>query len=368
MIKEHARKLEGDVKCVEYCDPQAIMRDPLVSVMMATYNHAAPYIGQAIEGVLSQKTSFPIELVIGEDQSTDATRQIVLDYANQHPSIIRVVSSESNVGARRNGWRTHWSCRGKYLAICEGDDYWHDPLKLEKQIKMLEADDEMVLVHTDVDFFYQLRQVRIPQFQRRRGFRFDESLSRKQRFDAILLGAEICYTPTVVYRLAIMHEIMREDRFVFQDTYFPMGDTSRWLELSLRGRFGYLDESTTTFRRIAESATRGKDYQRLAQFTLKSIELRLYYKQKYGTDGEVQFNRQISRMGLDVLYRACIAGDPNSACQLRELLPQMDWVNWSLYCVAMFRPLNALFRSCVWLPLSIRRYYRKIRFGIESSI
>ena len=111
--------------------------EPLVSIEIITYNHA-PFIRQCIEGVLMQKTTFPYELVIGEDCSTDGTREIVLDYAQKYPEIIRVITSESNVGAFENEKRAYFACRGKYIAICEGDDYWTDPDKLQKQVDFLE--------------------------------------------------------------------------------------------------------------------------------------------------------------------------------------------------------------------------------------
>ena len=78
---------------------------PLVSVKTITYNHE-PYIRQCIEGVLMQKTDFPIEYVIGEDCSTDGTREIVAAYAQQYPDVIRLITSDRNVGARQNALRT----------------------------------------------------------------------------------------------------------------------------------------------------------------------------------------------------------------------------------------------------------------------
>ena len=98
------------------------MDTPLVSVKMITYNHG-PYIADAIEGVLMQKTDFRIELVIGEDCSTDDTRQIVLNRQSEHPDVVRVVTSDRNVGMHKNGDRVLRACRGKYIAVCEGDDY-----------------------------------------------------------------------------------------------------------------------------------------------------------------------------------------------------------------------------------------------------
>ena len=122
------------------------MTQPLVSISMITYNHA-PFIAQAIEGVLQQKTTFPFELVIGEDCSTDNTREIVSEYHKKHPDIFRVIASDKNIGATRNSLRTLKACQGKYIAYCEGDDYWHHPYKLQKQVDYLESHQECGLVY-----------------------------------------------------------------------------------------------------------------------------------------------------------------------------------------------------------------------------
>lgn len=114
---------------------------PLVSIRTSTYNHG-PYIKQCIEGVLMQKTNFPFEYIIGEDFSTDETREIVFEYARKFPNVIRVITADYNVGSKANGRRCINACRGKYMAICEGDDYWVDPLKLQKQVDFLEKNPE----------------------------------------------------------------------------------------------------------------------------------------------------------------------------------------------------------------------------------
>jgi len=111
---------------------------PKVSVAMFTYNHE-PFIAQAIESVLAQKTTFPIELVIGEDYSTDGTRAIVKRFAEARPDVIRVFLREQNVGAKENAREVLAACRGEYTALLEGDDYWTSPNKLEKQVQLLEA-------------------------------------------------------------------------------------------------------------------------------------------------------------------------------------------------------------------------------------
>lgn len=143
MIGPFSRRYDRETKVPysEISDPSLIPQNPVVSVGVTTFNHEA-YISGTIEGVLMQKTEFPIELVIGEDCSTDKTREIVLDYQSKHPKTIRVLVSERNVGAMRNYFRTMNTCRGKYLALCEGDDYWTDPDKLRKQVAFLNDNTE----------------------------------------------------------------------------------------------------------------------------------------------------------------------------------------------------------------------------------
>jgi glycosyltransferase involved in cell wall biosynthesis len=116
-------------------------RHPKVSVLMITYNHAK-YIGQAIESVLMQKTTFPMEVVIGEDCSTDGTRAIVQTYSQRYPELIRAILPETNQGPFHNLRRTLNACRGEYVAGLEGDDYWTDPNKLQIQADFLDSHPE----------------------------------------------------------------------------------------------------------------------------------------------------------------------------------------------------------------------------------
>jgi len=123
-----------DIPCIETSDPEKLCKNPVVSVHMMTYNHE-PYIRQAIEGVMMQKTDFEFELVIGEDCSQDKTREICFEYQKKYPDKIRVLWWHENVSKLGGNWRRVLArCRGDYIAFCEGDDYWIDPLKLQKQV------------------------------------------------------------------------------------------------------------------------------------------------------------------------------------------------------------------------------------------
>ncbi len=109
-----------------------------LSVAMITYNQER-FIGQALEGVLSQKVNFDYEIVIGEDCSTDGTRAIVADFARRYPDRMVPIFRELNVGAMQNFAETLATCRGEYVAFLEGDDYWTRDDKLQMQVDFLDS-------------------------------------------------------------------------------------------------------------------------------------------------------------------------------------------------------------------------------------
>ena len=112
---------------------------PLVSVAIVSYN-LERWLPRAIDSALAQRTDFPIEIVIGDDCSTDSTLSILRSYQEQHPNVIRVLEREKNLGMSRNYYATFEQCRGKYIAWLDADDYWTDPEKLAVQAQTLEAD------------------------------------------------------------------------------------------------------------------------------------------------------------------------------------------------------------------------------------
>jgi glycosyltransferase involved in cell wall biosynthesis len=118
---------------------------------MITYNHEK-YIREAIEGVLMQQVDFNVELIIADDNSPDNTEQIVADIIGSHPNgkWIRYTKHKSNKGMMPNFVWSLEQCKGKYIALCEGDDYWTDPYKLQKQVDFLERNEEYVACFHDV--------------------------------------------------------------------------------------------------------------------------------------------------------------------------------------------------------------------------
>ena len=112
---------------------------PMVSVAITAFNSAS-WLPRALDSVLKQRTSFPIEIVIGDDCSQDATISVARSYQQQHPNLISVLERTKNVGIQRNYYETFEKCRGKYIAWLDADDYWTDPEKLAIQVETMESD------------------------------------------------------------------------------------------------------------------------------------------------------------------------------------------------------------------------------------
>ena len=123
-----------------------------VSVCMITYRHEA-FIGQVIESVLMQQTDFAVELVIGEDCSSDATRAIAQDYERRYPAQVRVLTQAIRLGIMPNLMATMAACTGEFVAFLEGDDYWTDPTKLQRQVEALRTNADCAMCFHDAEAF-----------------------------------------------------------------------------------------------------------------------------------------------------------------------------------------------------------------------
>lgn len=256
---------------------------PLVSVKMITYNHA-PYIANAIERVLSQKTNFNFELVIGEDCSTDGTRDIVFQYAKKHPNIIKVITSTENVGMRKNGARTQNACRGKYIAYCEGDDYWHCDKKLQIQVNYLESHPECGLVCSDYDVFFTENDKLINNYIKYNGWKFPESLSVKDFVEPNSYINKVVFTCTVLARKKLIDSIKQADPYLHSNDHFKMGDTQLWAEISQKEKVHLIDRSLATYQILPESAANTKIPIKHLKFRLSMHQMRLYLCEKYDVD------------------------------------------------------------------------------------
>lgn len=124
------------------------MMKPVISVIVTTYNHEK-YISECLEGILLQKNCPEFEIVIGNDCSTDKTGEIISQYADKYPDKIVVLKRDKNLGMLQNLKDCFKNCKGEFIAICEGDDYWIDNKKLKKQYMALEKNTDALMCFSD---------------------------------------------------------------------------------------------------------------------------------------------------------------------------------------------------------------------------
>lgn len=231
-----------NVPGIEISDRARLCRTPLVSVAMITYNHGR-FIRRAIEGVMEQVTSFEFELIIGDDCSTDDTSEICRELQRKYPDRIRLIWWHENVSHGRSGnlRRVSERCRGKYVALCEGDDYWTDPHKLQKQVDYLESHPECAIC------FHPVRVVWDDGRHPDSVFPIDfhrYALARPNLHE--LLKKNFIQTNSVMYR-------WNADGKLWGD--FPLyelpGDWMLHLLHARAGRIGYIDEIMSVYRRNA---------------------------------------------------------------------------------------------------------------------
>jgi len=144
----------------EISAPEVWARSPLLSILTITYNHAA-FITECLASAMRQHTTFPTEMVIGEDCSTDGTRAICEEYQRRHPDRIRLLLPPVNRGRYENFRQAFAACRGRYVALLEGDDYWTVPDKLQRQVDLLEAHPEWALSFHNVCILEDNRPTRL---------------------------------------------------------------------------------------------------------------------------------------------------------------------------------------------------------------
>jgi glycosyltransferase involved in cell wall biosynthesis len=209
---------------------------------MVAYNHEK-YIGQAIESVLSQKTTFPFELVISEDYSTDRTRAIVIDYARRYPAIIQPVLGERNIGAARNYMRAISACRGEYIAMMDSDDYWTNDDKLQQQADFLDA-------HPDYSTCFH-SSVKV----REQDGTWEASALWNENWRNVPRGAKAAYTLEDVLAgsfLATSATMFRRGLFgafpAWFGRHFYVADHALHALNAEHGPFGYIDQDMSVYR------------------------------------------------------------------------------------------------------------------------
>lgn len=264
-----------------------------VSVRCATYNHVH-YIRQCLDGFVIQKTNFKFEVIVHDDASTDGTADIVREYAEKYPDIIKPMFEKENQYSRNlTAMNEAINARlvGKYVAICEGDDYWTDPFKLQKQFDFMES-------HLKCSLCFHSHNLLFPDGQIKEHIKRD----KKEKYtvkDFIWRGAEFVTTNSMLFRNELY--LKYEDRPDYWK-YCDVGDYPLLLHLALNGEVYYLDGIYSVYRvnSVGSVSRRRCSFHELMQSYRKSM---LFYNRfnEY-TDNKYWFFVTIKKMRIFIRY------------------------------------------------------------------
>lgn len=284
----------------------------MVAARCMTYNQAA-YIEDTLHGFAIQETTFPVVYIIVDDASTDDEPNVIKRWASRNLSsnggsiwsdvpygslavaplkdkpnqlfvflLLHENHYQSGNGKRRLEYIAEWCDNAKYHAICEGDDYWIHPMKLQKQVVFMEENSDAGIIHTDCSS-YNESTGSFHHFINRKET-INSSIDTTKSKDNIVqyykgeLNIRFC---TVLIRASTMTMIRNADPFLF-DGHLSLGDSQTWVGCLLLGkRILYMDEETAVYRIHEGSASRATSYKEKLKFALSRYEIRLYYQRKY---------------------------------------------------------------------------------------
>ena len=246
-----------------------IKNNPLVSIICATFNHEN-YIAQTIEGFLMQITNFSFEIIICEDKSTDGTARILKEYENKYPKLFVTFYHEENLYSKGVDFfqtEAFPIANGTYIAYCEGDDYWIDPLKLQKQVDFLEENSEYGMVYTRAKIFVQKQN-------KFKGVIGHNSIN----FEKLLVSNPIP-TLTTCFRLSLLNKYLLDIKP--SNMNWKMGDYPMWLYFAHESKIKFDNSISSIYRVIEKSASHFSSQQEKVGFVISAYHIALFYANKY---------------------------------------------------------------------------------------
>ncbi|MDX9929670.1 MAG: glycosyltransferase [Bacteroidales bacterium] len=305
------------------------MSAKLVSICCLAYNHGS-FIKHTIEGFLNQKTDFPVEIIIHDDASEDDTQRIINQYYKKYPELIRPIIQVENQW--RRGVRPFVSIvypltRGKYIALCEGDDYWTDPFKLQKQVEFLENNPEYALTATDIELIDVSGSLLEP-----------NAMLLKQRtflkpdvdfFD--LLNNNLINTLTVCFR----KDVIRDEaaRAVAPDYWFVL-DKWLWLNIAIGHKIRIFKDITAAYRIQPASVSHVDSFFRIREDNIRYDVL--------GRFIEKQGLKRLGKHQYEAVAKTCCRLLLSHSLQPKKKIVVLKWVisEWSLFMAVFIQLFN----------------------------
>lgn len=242
---------------------------PFVSIICTVFNKE-PWLKKTIESFLAQKTEFSFEIILVDDASTDGSRKIIADYEASHPDLIRAFYQDENQGIAKTWVTICKEARGYYIARCDGDDFWIDPLKLQKQVNLLASKPDCKWSNTDFDIYDEHGN-----FVSKAGFA-NHTIPLADTYEKMLATRGFTMASTWLVDRDLMLEVNQELDLTTSDDTFNLQ-----LELFQRTSLAYLDEATVAYTINQGSDSRPRDFRQLERRFHKLLQTQLDYLDRY---------------------------------------------------------------------------------------
>ena len=250
-----------------------------ISVVVCTYNQEDT-IARTLDSILMQQCHLPYEIIIGEDCSTDNTLSICQQYAEHHPGIIRVMANKPNKGVVRNYFDCLLAADGKYIADCAGDDFWTDPLKLEKEVSVMEQHPEVTLVLTRWNWYDEATRQETPCAPPP----FSQAIVKgTDALETILTQRDmsVYHLSSSLYSAEAFRKAYAEDAFLFRNNDFATEDISLVFMLARYGDIAYLPDFTMNYSIGKPSVSNLTNHEKLFRFFRQITGLTHYLIEHY---------------------------------------------------------------------------------------
>ena len=242
---------------------------PFVSIICTVFNKE-PWLKKTIDSFLAQKTEFLFEIILVDDASTDGSRKIIADYQASHPDLIRAFYQDENLGIAKTWVTICKEARGQYIARCDGDDFWIDPLKLQKQVDLLDSKPDCKWSNTDFDIYDEHGN-----FVSKAGFA-NQTIPLADTYEKMLATRGFTMASTWLVDRDLMLDVNQELDLTTSDDTFNLQ-----LELFQRTSLAYLDEATVAYTINQGSDSRPSDFRKLERRFHKLLQTQLTYLDKY---------------------------------------------------------------------------------------
>ena len=240
-----------------------------VSIICTNYNKA-PWLGEALDSFLNQKTNFEVDIIVIDDASTDESKTILEDYQTRFPEKITLLFNDHNLGITKTWIKACLYAKGKYIARCDGDDYWTDDLKLQKQVDALEASKYSKWSNTDFDFVDNKGKVLHSNAFETGYIPFTDT------YEKVLALKGMTMASTWVVDAELMRFVNQKINIETPDDTFDMQ-----LELFQLTSLTYINDSTTVYRMTSNSDSRPADKKRMIHRIKQLLQTQVFYLAKY---------------------------------------------------------------------------------------